>query len=35
MSSQKEGVVGFIKSLESKPDVWFVTNEQLLQWVCT
>lgn len=33
MASQKEGVVSFIKSLESKPDVWFVTNEQLLQWV--
>ncbi|KAI8972644.1 hypothetical protein BDB01DRAFT_809422 [Pilobolus umbonatus] len=33
MSAKKEAVVNFIKSLESKPDVWFVTNEQLLQWM--
>ncbi|KAI8347185.1 hypothetical protein EDC96DRAFT_521155 [Choanephora cucurbitarum] len=32
-TAQKEGVVNFIKSLASKPDVWFVTNEQLLQWM--
>lgn len=33
MSSQKAAVISFIQSLASKPDVWFVTNEQLLQWV--
>ncbi|KAG2233759.1 hypothetical protein INT48_002245 [Thamnidium elegans] len=33
MSSQKAAVVSFIQSLASKPDVWFVTNEQLLQWM--
>ncbi|KAG2186563.1 hypothetical protein INT44_002787 [Umbelopsis vinacea] len=29
----KSGVVSFIQSLASKPDVWFVTNDQLLQWM--
>ncbi|GAA5795630.1 hypothetical protein HPULCUR_000992 [Helicostylum pulchrum] len=33
MSSQKAAVVSFIQSLASKPNVWFVTNEQLLQWM--
>ncbi|KAI8988380.1 hypothetical protein BDF20DRAFT_329353 [Mycotypha africana] len=32
-SAQKKAVVSFIQSLQSKPDVWFVTNEQLLQWM--
>lgn len=32
-SAQKEAVVSFIQSLQSKPNVWFVSNEQLLQWV--
>ncbi|KAI8391802.1 uncharacterized protein BYT42DRAFT_209423 [Radiomyces spectabilis] len=27
------GLVNFIKSLADKPDVWFVTNQQLLQWM--
>ncbi|KAG1170131.1 hypothetical protein G6F70_006095 [Rhizopus microsporus] len=33
VSSQKNAVVDFIKSLQGKPDVWFVSNEQLLQWM--
>lgn len=33
MSTQKAALISFIQSLASKPDVWFVTNEQLLQWV--
>src|SRR6478735_7047920 len=33
VSPQKNAVVDFIQSLQSKPDVWFVSNEQLLQWV--
>lgn len=33
MSAQKAAVVSFIQSLASKPDVWFVTNDQLLQWM--
>jgi hypothetical protein len=32
-SAQREGVVNFIKSIASKKDVWFVSNEQLLKWV--
>jgi hypothetical protein len=32
-SADKAGVVSFIQSLVSKPDVWFVTNDQLLQWM--
>ncbi|KAI8393318.1 uncharacterized protein BYT42DRAFT_1905 [Radiomyces spectabilis] len=32
-SALKKGVVDFIQSLAGKPDVWFVTNEQLLQWM--
>lgn len=28
-----DGLVSFIKSLSQKPDVWFVTNQQLLQWM--
>lgn len=26
-------MVSLIKSLSEKPDVWFVTNQQLLQWM--
>ncbi|CAO3632042.1 unnamed protein product [Cunninghamella blakesleeana] len=33
VSSLLNGVVSFIKSLEGKQDVWFVTNDQLLQWM--
>ncbi|KAI9483884.1 MAG: hypothetical protein EXX96DRAFT_500390 [Benjaminiella poitrasii] len=33
VSDLKNSVVSFIKSLEGKPDVWFVTNAQLLQWM--
>ncbi|KAG1456387.1 hypothetical protein G6F56_006841 [Rhizopus delemar] len=33
VSPQKNAVVDFIQSLQSKPDVWFVSNEQLLQWM--
>src|ERR1700755_2276714 len=29
-TAQKDGVISFIQSLASKPDVWFVTNDQLL-----
>lgn len=29
----KQGVVETIKSITSKPDVWVVTNAQLLQWM--
>ncbi|KAI7872325.1 hypothetical protein BDF14DRAFT_1752051 [Spinellus fusiger] len=29
----KQGVISFIQSLASKPDVWFVSNDQLLQWM--
>lgn len=32
-TADKNGVVSFIQSLASKPDVWFVTNDQLLQWM--
>ncbi|CAO3576118.1 unnamed protein product [Absidia cylindrospora] len=32
-SSLKNGVVSLIQSLAGKPDVWFVTNQQLLQWM--
>ncbi|KAH8553333.1 hypothetical protein BGW37DRAFT_549138 [Umbelopsis sp. PMI_123] len=32
-SALKAGVVSFIQSLASKPNVWFVTNDQLLQWM--
>ncbi|KAI9471047.1 MAG: hypothetical protein EXX96DRAFT_466315, partial [Benjaminiella poitrasii] len=28
-----DALVSFIKSLSEKPDVWFVTNSQLLQWM--
>ncbi|KAG0746336.1 hypothetical protein G6F57_000077 [Rhizopus arrhizus] len=27
------GVISFIQSIAAKPDVWFVTNQQLLQWM--
>lgn len=27
------GVISFIQSIASKPNVWFVTNQQLLQWI--
>jgi hypothetical protein len=27
------GVIEFIKSINKKQDVWFVTNQQLLQWM--
>ncbi|KAG0744879.1 hypothetical protein G6F57_004746 [Rhizopus arrhizus] len=30
---QFNGVISFIQSVASKPDVWFVTNQQLLQWM--
>ncbi|CAO0792151.1 unnamed protein product [Mucor circinelloides] len=32
-TAQKSAVVSFIQSLQGKPDVWFVTNDQLLQWM--
>ncbi|ORZ08349.1 hypothetical protein BCR42DRAFT_455530 [Absidia repens] len=32
-SALKNSVVSLIKSLAGKPDVWFVTNQQLLQWM--
>lgn len=32
-SAMKQGVVEVIKEITSKPDVWVVTNAQLLQWV--
>jgi hypothetical protein len=28
-----DGLVSLIKTLSEKPDVWFVTNQQLLQWM--
>lgn len=28
-----DGLISFIKSVADKPDVWFVTNQQLLQWM--
>ncbi|KAG0171782.1 hypothetical protein DFQ30_000389 [Apophysomyces sp. BC1015] len=28
-----DGLVSFIKSISQKPDVWLVTNQQLLQWM--
>ncbi|KAG1437649.1 hypothetical protein G6F56_013004 [Rhizopus delemar] len=28
-----EGLISLIKTLAEKPDVWFVTNQQLLQWM--
>ncbi|KAI9276941.1 hypothetical protein BDA99DRAFT_584269 [Phascolomyces articulosus] len=28
-----DGLISFIKSIASKQDVWFVTNQQLLQWM--
>lgn len=28
-----DGLVSLIKELSEKPDVWFVTNQQLLQWM--
>ncbi|CAO3676752.1 unnamed protein product [Rhizopus stolonifer] len=28
-----DGVINFIQSLSAKKDVWFVTNQQLLQWM--
>jgi hypothetical protein len=27
------GVMSFIQSIAAKPNVWFVTNQQLLQWM--
>ncbi|CAO3696457.1 unnamed protein product [Rhizopus stolonifer] len=30
---QYNGVISFLQSVASKPDVWFVTNQQLLQWM--
>lgn len=30
---QFDATISFIKSLSAKPDVWFVTNQQLLQWM--
>ncbi|ORX57390.1 hypothetical protein DM01DRAFT_1319238 [Hesseltinella vesiculosa] len=33
VSALKNGVVSIIQSLAGKPDVWFVTNQQLLQWM--
>ncbi|CEP07511.1 hypothetical protein [Parasitella parasitica] len=32
-TAQKKAVISFIQSLQGKPDVWFVTNDQLLQWM--
>ncbi|KAL0080685.1 hypothetical protein J3Q64DRAFT_1705650 [Phycomyces blakesleeanus] len=32
-SSLRQGVISFIQSLAGKPDVWFVSNDQLLQWM--
>ncbi|CDS03170.1 hypothetical protein LRAMOSA00572 [Lichtheimia ramosa] len=32
-SAMKQGVVEVIKEITSKPDVWVVTNAQLLQWM--
>ncbi|KAI8881570.1 hypothetical protein K501DRAFT_324437 [Backusella circina FSU 941] len=32
-TSMLEGVLDFIKTISQKPDVWFVTNQQLLQWM--
>jgi hypothetical protein len=28
-----DGLVSLIKTLAEKPDVWFVTNQQLIQWM--
>lgn len=28
-----DGLISFIKALSEKPDVWFVTNQQLIQWM--
>jgi hypothetical protein len=28
-----DATIAFIKSIAAKKDVWFVTNQQLLQWV--
>lgn len=28
-----EALLKFIKEISTKPNVWFVTNQQLLQWV--
>ncbi|KAI9493025.1 hypothetical protein BDB00DRAFT_764357 [Zychaea mexicana] len=28
-----DGLIAFIKSIADRPDVWFVTNQQLLQWM--
>lgn len=28
-----DGLISFVKSIAEKPDVWFVTNQQLLQWM--
>ncbi|KAI7904287.1 uncharacterized protein BX663DRAFT_504587 [Cokeromyces recurvatus] len=33
VTDKKNAVVSFIKSLQGMKDVWFVTNEQLLQWM--
>ncbi|OBZ88617.1 hypothetical protein A0J61_03333 [Choanephora cucurbitarum] len=30
---QLDGLISLIKTLSEKPDVWFVTNQQLLQWM--
>ncbi|KAF7723749.1 hypothetical protein EC973_001725 [Apophysomyces ossiformis] len=32
-SAMKKGVIDFIQSVAGKPDVWFVSNEQLLEWM--
>ncbi|KAI9027447.1 hypothetical protein CLU79DRAFT_739243 [Phycomyces nitens] len=28
-----DGVLSFLQTIAAKPDVWFVTNQQLLQWM--
>lgn len=32
-TSMTDAVLDFIKTISQKPDVWFVTNQQLLQWM--